>query len=153
MKEYLCVVVLMLALITNVRAGGIPSNDQNLSIRGEGDGHWLAPEKASKRKNPIPGNSASIQRGKDLFILNCASCHGKGAEGNGSAAAVLTPKPANLKKMSGTHPDGDLAWKIENGRGPMPAWKNILSQDQIWDLVNYIQSLSASDKVRHDDSH
>jgi mono/diheme cytochrome c family protein len=153
MKDYLCAIILVLVLAGNVQAGGIHSNDQSVSIKGEGDRHWLAPEKASKRNNPVPGDSASIQRGKDLFILNCASCHGKSAEGNGSAAAALTPKPANLKKMSGTHPDGDLAWKIENGRGLMPAWRNILSQDQIWDLVNYIQSLSGSDEANHDNSH
>jgi mono/diheme cytochrome c family protein len=81
------------------------------------------------------------------------SCHGENAEGNGPAATVLTPKPANLKKMSGTHSDGEFAWKIENGRGPMPAWKNILSENQIWDIVNYIQSLSGPSMIQHDDKH
>jgi mono/diheme cytochrome c family protein len=55
--------------------------------------------------------------------------------------------------MAGMHTDGDIAWKIENGRGPMPAWKNILNHDQIWDLVNYIQSLSGSDKTNLDNYH
>ena len=61
--------------------------------------------------------------------------------------------PANLKKMSGMHPDDEIAVTIENGRGAMPAWKNILNENQIWDVVNYIQSLSGSDKVKHDNSH
>lgn len=143
----------MMALSTSPQAGGIPSDDQNVSERNKGNGHWVVPEEAGMRKNPIPGETDSINRGKDLYRLNCMSCHGETAGGNGPAAAVLTPEPANLKKMSGTHSDGDFAWKIENGRGPMPAWKNILSENQIWDLVNYIQSLSGSSGVQHDDKH
>jgi mono/diheme cytochrome c family protein len=43
--------------------------------------------------------------------------------------------------MAGHHPDGDIAWKIANGRGPMPAWKETLSQKDIWHLTNFVQSL------------
>jgi mono/diheme cytochrome c family protein len=43
--------------------------------------------------------------------------------------------------MAGQHSDGDFAWKIANGRGPMPAWKSVLQENQIWDLVNFIQTL------------
>jgi mono/diheme cytochrome c family protein len=46
--------------------------------------------------------------------------------------------------MAGLHTDGDLAWKITNGRGAMPAWKDMLGKNQVWDLVNYIQSLKDS---------
>jgi mono/diheme cytochrome c family protein len=49
--------------------------------------------------------------------------------------------------MAGQHPVGDLAWKIENGRGVMPAWKGILSESQIWDLVNYIKSLGREEHL------
>lgn len=113
----------------------------------------MSPEEINNQKNPITKETASINRGRDLFLRDCASCHGENAEGNGPAAESLTPKPANLKKMSGMHTDGDFVWTIENGRGPMPAWKNILNESQIWDLVNYIQSLSGSDKAKHDHNH
>ncbi len=46
--------------------------------------------------------------------------------------------------MAGQHPAGDLAWKIENGRGSMPAWKGILNESQIWDIVNFLKSLAKS---------
>lgn len=67
--------------------------------------------------------------------------------GDGPAAATLNPKPANLVAMSGGHPDGDFAWKIKNGRGAMPAWKSILKENQVWDLVNYIQALNPKGKM------
>jgi mono/diheme cytochrome c family protein len=41
--------------------------------------------------------------------------------------------------MGPGHSDGDFAWKIAEGRGPMPPWKAVLNESQIWDVVNYIK--------------
>ena len=118
-----------------------------MKMDGQGDAaaasaHWMAPEAAAKRPNPVKPNNASRARGKKLFAANCASCHGASARGDGPAGAVLKPKPADLAAMAGRHPDGDFAWKIANGRGPMPPWNGQLSEKNIWDLVNFIQSLA-----------
>lgn len=106
------------------------------------DGHWMAPSGAAQRKNPVRANKASIARGKKLYGANCASCHGATGAGNGPAGKTLTPKPTELATMAPQHPPGDLAWKIENGRGAMPAWKGTLKPNQIWDLVNYLQNMT-----------
>ena len=103
--------------------------------------HWASPKEAAARINPVVSNEASIARGAKSFATSCASCHGKQALGDGLAGASLNPKPTNLKAMSGGHSDGDFAWKIANGRGAMPAWKGSLSENEIWDLVNFIQDL------------
>jgi mono/diheme cytochrome c family protein len=110
---------------------------------GEMGAHWMAPDDAAKRKNPVATSAASIERGKQLFQVNCASCHGAAGKGDGPAGVALNPKPTNLAAMAGGHADGDFAWKIANGRGPMPGWKSVLSEAQIWDAVNYIQSLAS----------
>ena len=104
-------------------------------------GHWSAPPEAAKRANPIPADQTSISRGENLFSTYCISCHGPGGKGDGPAAAGLNPKPPNLVKMAGHHPDGDIAWKIANGRGPMPGWKKIITEEDIWHLTNFIQNL------------
>jgi mono/diheme cytochrome c family protein len=104
-------------------------------------GHWSAPPEAVKRANPIPRDQTSIARGKNLFKTYCSGCHGPEGLGDGPAAAGLNPKPPNLMKMAGHHTDGDIAWKIENGKGAMPAWKGRLKEKDIWDLTNFIQSL------------
>jgi mono/diheme cytochrome c family protein len=117
-------------------------------------GHWMAPEEAAKRPNPVKANNASRARGKKLYAANCASCHGASARGDGPAGAALNPRPADLTVMAGQHPDGDFAWKIANGRGPMPAWNGQLSEKNIWDLVNFIQGLAAPKKNhQHDHRH
>lgn len=106
-----------------------------------GGAHWASPKQAAARVNPVKTNEASIARGAKSYATLCVSCHGKHALGDGVAGASLNPKPTNLKAMSGGHSDGDFAWKIENGRGAMPAWKGLLSENEIWDLVNFIQDL------------
>jgi len=106
------------------------------------EGHWMAPPQQAKRHNPVPPTPASTARGEALFQAHCASCHGVKGEGDGPAAAGLSPRPANLKEMSAHHSDGDLAWKIATGRGAMPAWKGNLKLKQIWDVVNFIRRLA-----------
>jgi len=106
-----------------------------------GGGHWMAPAREQNRANPIEATAASIKKGSQLYHQKCVSCHGPNAEGDGMAGMMLEPKPANLRAMVGQHPDGDFAWKIREGRGPMPAWKDQLSDQQVWHLVNYIQNL------------
>ena len=103
--------------------------------------HWMAPKKASARRNPIGANVDSEQRGQSLFQENCASCHGTTGRGDGPVGKALTPPPADLAVMAPQHSDGDFAWKISEGRGVMPAWKGILSEAQIWDLVNFIKGV------------
>ena len=103
-------------------------------------GHWMAPPTAAARANPIRADKASLARGKKIYTANCANCHGASGQGDGPAGKTLTPKPSDLAAMAPRHAAGDLAWKIENGRGAMPAWKNSLTSNQIWDVVNFLQT-------------
>jgi len=43
--------------------------------------------------------------------------------------------------VAGHHPDGDMAWKIRTGKVDMPPWKDVITEKQTWDLVNFIQNL------------
>jgi mono/diheme cytochrome c family protein len=117
------------------------------------DHHWRAPEQAATRRNPVSDSASSIARGGKLFQTHCASCHGRGGRGDGPASRRLDPKPADLKAMAGHHSDGDLAWKIGNGRGAMPAWKGVLTEREIWHLVNYIKNLPAGKKAKTAHEH
>lgn len=93
--------------------------------------------------NPIPADEASLARGKALYQAYCVSCHGPDGRGNGPQAASLPVPPADLTVHAPAHTDGELFRFIANGlRGtPMPAFKDTLSREDIWHLVNYIKSL------------
>lgn len=116
--------------------------------------HWAAPPEAIARPNPVPRTRESLAMGKKIFDANCVSCHGPNGNGDGPAGRALNPKPTNLQAMHGQHTDGDFAWKIEHGRGPMPAWKGVLTPEQIWHVVNYVQNLGAAEvaPASHDHS-
>jgi mono/diheme cytochrome c family protein len=106
---------------------------------------WRAPPSVANRPNPVPVNATTIELGKKLFVANCLTCHGAEGHGDGPGAAALEKKPADLpKRIKETgEKDGELFWKISEGRAPMVTWKTQLSETQRWELVNYIRATIA----------
>lgn len=123
-------------LVLSVAIGGVAAANGKKAAPHD---HWMAPLEGAKRANPIKADRASLARGRELFEANCVVCHGPGGRGDGPAAKGLNPSPADLVRMGPGHSDGDFAWKIAEGRTPMPTFKGSLSEAQIWDLVNYIK--------------
>ena len=101
---------------------------------------WMAPENASHALNPVPADNNSVVRGKEHFLQNCSACHGENAEGLDAEIVGLEKNPPNLKERIKMHPDGDFFWKIKEGRGDMPSFNEDLTDEQIWDVINYIRS-------------
>jgi mono/diheme cytochrome c family protein len=109
----------------------------------------VIPDQYASMTNPSAGNADAAAAGKTIYDGKCASCHGAGGKGDGTAGAALNPKPADLTKTT-EDPDGLLYWRIAEGgtaepfktQGSlMPAWKDILSKDEIWQVVTYVRSL------------
>ncbi len=102
---------------------------------------WVAPDADKAKKNPLPSDKKVIEQGAKLAQINCASCHGAKGKGDGVAAVALNPKPADwTSKRVQDESDGEIFWKISNGRGPMPPWRHLPENDR-WALVRYIRSL------------
>ena len=105
-------------------------------------GPWNAPESVKEKKNPFIPDEASFVRGKKLFITECVRCHGKKGEGDGTSSAKIDQTVADLSSDKvQNQTDGELFWKISEGRKPMPLNKNTLTDDQRWDIINYIRTL------------
>ena len=103
---------------------------------------WKAPEEAKKLKNPTTNMDASVQNGKKLFRSRCAVCHGKTGLGDGPGGKALVPQPESLKTpLVQNQTDGEIFWKISNGRNDMIKWEPILTEQQRWDLVNFIRTM------------
>lgn len=101
-------------------------------------GEWTAPADAKNMKNPVKG----VGNAKKSVDTNCASCHGATGKGDGVAAAALPPpKPADwTSEKVQKQTDGEIFWKITNGRGAMPPWKHLPEKDR-WEMVNFIRTL------------
>jgi mono/diheme cytochrome c family protein len=105
---------------------------------------WVAPDDAKKVKNPIPPTPETLMEAEQLFTDNCVLCHGEKGLGDGPGAKTIKIKPANFTdaKLMAAETDGSLFWKMSNGRGPMPSWKDTLTDKERWELVGYIRKLT-----------
>ena len=109
------------------------------------DSEWVCPAEAARVNNPFSGDSHATLEGKKTFDQLCFVCHGTTGKGDGQSAAALDPKPADFSsdRVQGQS-DGSLFWKMSEGRGAMVPYKTTLTDDQRWQLVNYIRELGGS---------
>lgn len=107
---------------------------------------WVAPEEAKEITNPTATSKKSVKNGEKIFKQYCVVCHGSGGIGDGPGSKALNPKPANLTSADvQAQVDGEIFWKLSNGRGAMVAWGPIIKEDDRWDIVNFIRSIKAED--------
>ncbi len=82
-----------------------------------------------------------VSKGKVLFERNCAGCHG--TEGKGNGYKLLGPDPADLtSRRTAAKSDSELLKTIHDGKPNMPAWKNLLSEEQARDVLAYVRTLT-----------
>jgi mono/diheme cytochrome c family protein len=101
---------------------------------------------ASQITNPVPSTPKSIGAGRQLFNKYCQGCHGPDAKGDGP----LAPKdvhPPNLSDAEWKYgsTDGEIYTNIREGIGPtfnMKPMKSRMTPTEIWNIVNYLRSLS-----------
>jgi mono/diheme cytochrome c family protein len=102
-----------------------------------GDGQWRAkvPDSARVRANPMAGDLDAVTAGAKLFQQNCASCHGRQAEGQAKHPNLHSDRMREAKP-------GELEWLLRNGslKNGMPSWSR-LPEQQRWQLVSFLKSL------------
>jgi len=83
-----------------------------------------------------------VALGRDLYLANCAACHGLTGTGDGLTAAGMLPGPGDLRLTVPRRSDGGLAYIISSGTVAtgMPAFSATLSENDRWDLVNYLRA-------------
>jgi cytochrome c553 len=118
---------------------------------GDDHAHVDAPHEYDDLSNPFgDDDQESIEAGDAIYETNCATCHGPNGEGNGPGAEGLDPKPASLADahMMEELSDGYLFWRVSEGgahdpfNSAMPAWKDVLSENERWQVISFVRSLS-----------
>ena len=108
-----------------------------------GTEEWVAPARAAKKKNPIATDAISLEKGKAVYVKECASCHGDTGKGDGSAVKDLEKKPNDLTLAKTLEQsDGALFWKITEGNKPMASYDKTLSEEDRWHVINYTRALA-----------
>ena len=92
-------------------------------------------------KNPVAQGEASNKAGLALYTKHCASCHGKAGLGDGVKARMLKDFPGDFSKdYYQSQTDGEHFYKTKTGRNEMPKYEGKLSDQDIWNVVNYMRT-------------
>ena len=99
---------------------------------------------------PIQGTMDQFDAGKNIFNLYCAQCHGESGQGDGPASVnapcgYINPEPANFTESGSDFTlYGRYVWKVKEGveTTNMPPWKWALADDEIYEVIFYIQAFS-----------
>ena len=94
-------------------------------------------------KNPVERDDATIATGRELYERHCMTCHGKTGKGDGFKSAALTQSPGDFSaRKYQKQSDGEQFYKTKSGRGEMPGYDRILTDDDIWKIVEYMRSFT-----------
>ena len=119
----------------------LPLPENSVPVQGE-----VLVQGSEFSEKPVPADDVSLQRGRLLYEINCALCHGADGQGDGPVAKYLTglENPPSDLTGEGVHnmDDGGLFLVITNGvPGSMPALRENLTVRERWDIVNYVRAL------------
>lgn len=116
-------------------------------------GEWIDPPEAyASRISNKWADADAIARGEEIYEAQCISCHGADGQGTGPIAQALSHPPADLTNNFHTSPgngDAYLFWRVSEGGtvepfksqdSAMPAFKNVLSVSERWDVLAYVHT-------------
>ncbi len=112
-----------------------------------------APSKGADAGSDFPNQAspeARVYRGDIVYKNYCVLCHGVKADGQGRAARIYTPKPANLVLSDKNAEYKELI--IRKGGAAlarsefMPPWNDELTNEQISDVVAFLESLKPASR-------
>jgi mono/diheme cytochrome c family protein len=128
------------SLILLVNCNNNPAADNSTTTANVG---WKAPDDSKNLKNPYKDDTAAVTRGKELYGVYCWQCHGQSGYGDGAAGGALGQQPANFHSgRVRRQTDGELFWKLTNGKGNMPPFKSSLKEEERWQLISYIRKIA-----------
>lgn len=106
---------------------------------------WILGEDADTKKNPLTADAATLASGKGIYKDKCQRCHGPGGLGDGPDSDPDAREDMDLTnaKRASRNSDGVVYYKVLNGRRSpkMPAFKDELTDQQLWAVVTYAQGL------------
>jgi mono/diheme cytochrome c family protein len=112
---------------------------------GQNPSGWQLPADAAAKKSPLSVDEKVLATGKAVYKDKCTRCHGPSGLGDGPDADPDVRDEMNLTaaKNAERNTDGVVFYKVQNGRRrpKMPAFKDELTEQQIWSVVAYVQTL------------
>ena len=82
-----------------------------------------------------PGAAADRNNGRAIYEMHCVGCHGEG----GRSVDPTVPSFANGDALFMM--DSELLDRIRQGNQTMPAFRGLLSDEEIRDVISYLRTL------------
>ena len=100
--------------------------------------------RAPQLKTPIQPTDANLVAGMKIYQTNCAGCHGDVDHPHGIFADALYPRPPQFVEDAPDMPENQNFYIIQHGirLSGMPAWKQSLSNQQMWQLVTFLSHIN-----------
>jgi mono/diheme cytochrome c family protein len=105
---------------------------------------WIVPDDKKGKLSTFQFDDKTRKEGEKIYSVNCMSCHGTPGKGNYLKLVPPPGDPATDKIQHNT--DGEIFYKVTNGRGQMPSFKNALESDEIWHVISFLRSFNPSYK-------
>jgi mono/diheme cytochrome c family protein len=99
-----------------------------------------------KMVNPVPDTPETLEKGKALYTMACAACHGADGRGDGplTKKTTINPAPRNFANtdFQRLRTDGELFWVLKHGSHgtEMMRMDFFFTDQELWTLVRYLRT-------------
>lgn len=101
---------------------------------------WVVAPAEAALKSPFAFTDSTRKAGEVIYVANCKSCHGDPGKNNVIQLVPIPPDAASVKMQANT--DGALHYKLIQGRGAMPSFKNTLSSTDLWRVISFMRGFN-----------
>jgi len=113
-----------------------------LAACGGGSSEGGSSESAPSNSSEGAADFLALTDPEELFVNNCAKCHGLGGLGDGPSVGSLRTQAGLNLTIATDKSDDELFETISVGKGSdMPPWELVLTVEQRQGLVQYIRTL------------
>jgi len=100
---------------------------------------------ASGGTNPIPASHENLIAGAKVYREMCSRCHGGSRESDTTYGRSFYPPAPQFPLTRTSYSDSEMFWIVKHGirNTAMPAWGNLLSDEEIWQVVPLIRTFDS----------
>jgi hypothetical protein len=142
--------VAALVLVSSAKLGILPTRADVSPSRLEANLlgsalHASVARHAPKGGNPMPASEENLIAGAKLYRQMCSRCHGVSRESDNSYGRSFYPPAPYLPLNRTSYNDSEMFWIVKHGirNTAMPAWGNLLSDDEIWQAVTLVRKFDS----------
>ena len=112
--------------------------------------HAAVARRAAGGGNPLQMSDANLRAGVMLYRQMCSRCHGTSAESDNTFGESFYPPAPNLMLRRTSYTESETFWIVKHGirNTAMPAWGNLLTDEEIWQVVALLRNFTSPRDLR-----